>query len=130
MTATIRRIAFALVVCALLGASASAGVKRRSVSIGDDVTVGDTVVKKGDYEITFDDQAQELKILKGGKVVAQTPARVEEGKGAGRYKSAFTTVKDADGARLLSGVSIGGKYVVISSGKIAAATAGAARDTQ
>ena len=130
MTANIRRIAFALVVCALLGTSALAGVKKSSVTINADVTVGDTVVKKGSYEVTFDEQTQELKILKGDKVVAQTQARLEEVKSAGKYKPAYTTVKDAAGAKLLSSISLGGKYAVVSSEKVAAAMAEAARDTQ
>ncbi|HLL73903.1 MAG TPA: hypothetical protein VK421_01290 [Pyrinomonadaceae bacterium] len=130
MTATIRRIAFAFVVCALLGTSALADVKKNSVTINSDVTVGDTVVKKGSYKVTFDEQTQELKILKGDKVVAQTQARLEEVKSAGKYKSDYTTVKDAAGVKLLSSVSIGGKYAVVSSEKVAAAMAEAARDTQ
>lgn len=130
MTRPFRRIAFALVVCALLGTSASAGVKRNNVTFSDDVTVGDTVVKKGSYEITFDDQTQELKIIKGDKVVAQTQARFGEVKTAGKYKLAYTTVKDADGATLVSSISLGGKYAIVSSERIPAARAGAARAGQ
>ena len=130
MTTPIRRIAFALVVCALLGASASAGVKRNNVTFNDDVTVGDTAVKKGSYQVTFDDQTQELKILKGDKVVAQTKARFGEVKSAGKYKAAYTTVKDAEGVKLVSSVSLGGKYAVVSSERVAAAVAEAGRAGQ
>ncbi|HEY9285363.1 MAG TPA: hypothetical protein VIP46_18060 [Pyrinomonadaceae bacterium] len=130
MTTHVRRIAFALVVCALLGTSASAGVKRNNVTFNDDVTVGDTAVKKGSYEITFDDQTEELKILKGDKVVAQTKARFGEVKSAGKYKPAYTTVKDAGGAKLVSSVSLGGKYAIVSSERVAAAVAEAGRAGQ
>ena len=130
MRTAIGRIAFALAVCALLGASASAGVKRNNVTFNDDVTVGDTAVKKGSYEITFDDQTQELKIVKGDKVVAQAKARLGEVKSAGKYKAAYTTVKDAGGIKLVSSVSLGGKYAIVSSERVAAATADAARAGQ
>lgn len=130
MTTQIRRIAFALVVCALLGATASAGVKRSNVTFNDDVTVGDAAVKKGSYEITFDDQTNELKILKGDKVVAQTQARLGEVKKAGKYAPAYTTVKDAQGTKLVSSVSMGGKYAIVSSERVAAATADAGRAEQ
>ena len=129
-TTAIRRIAFALVVCALLGTSAQAGVKRNNVTFGDDVTVGDTAVKKGSYDVTFDDETQELKILKGGKVVAQTKARLGEVKSAGKYKPEYTTVKDAQGVKLVSSVSVGGKYAVVSSERVAAAVADATRAEQ
>jgi hypothetical protein len=130
MTTHFRRIAFALVVCALLGASASAGIKRNNVTFNDDVTVGDTVVKKGSYEVAFDDETQELKILKGDKVVAQTKARFGEVKSASKYKLAYTTVKDAEGVKLVSSISVGGKYALVSSERVAAAVAEAGRAGQ
>ena len=130
MTAAIRRITFALVACALLGTSASAGLKKSRVNIGKDVTVGDAVIKGGDYEVTFDDQTRELKILKGRKVVARTQARFDEFKDVGKYKVAYTTVRDAQGAVLMSRVSVGGKYALITSERVAAAMADSGRAGQ
>jgi hypothetical protein len=123
MKTRIRRITFALVACAVLGATALAGVKGKNVTFQEDLTVGDTLVKKGDYKVTFDDQAQELKVLKGGKVVAQTTAHTGEVK-SGRYKTVYTTLKAADGTKLLSSVDMGGGYAVISSERVAAARSG------
>ena len=130
MTAAIRRIALAFIACALLGTSASAGLKRNRVTISNDVTVGDAVVKRGDYEVTFDDQTRELKILKGDKVVAQAQARFDEFNGGGKYKVAYTTVKDAQGAVLMSRISVGGKYALITSERVAAAMADSGRAGQ
>ena len=130
MTTAIRRIAFALIACALLGTSASAGLKRNNVTFSDDVTVGDAVVKKGSYGVTFDDQAKELKILKGGKVVARTQARFDEFKDVGKYKVAYTTVRDAQGATLVLRVSVGGKYVLVTSERVAAAVTDSGRAGQ
>ncbi|PYS78854.1 MAG: hypothetical protein DMF67_08225 [Acidobacteria bacterium] len=124
MRTHIQRIALALVVCALLGATALADTKSKNVTFQVDVTVGDTLVKKGSYKVTFDDQAQELKVLKDGKVVAQTTARPGEVKSAGKYRAVYTTLEAADGTTLLSGVDMGGKYAVISSERVAAARSG------
>jgi hypothetical protein len=130
MTTPFRRITLALVVCALLGAPAAAGVKRNDVTFAHDVTVGDTLVKKGRYAVTFDDQTEELKILKGERVVARTKAHFGELKSSSKHKPAYTAVKDAEGATLITGVRVGGEYAIISSERVAAATAKAARGEQ
>jgi len=113
------QIAFALVVCALFAAPALAGVKSTNVTFTADVTVGETLVKKGNYKVSFDDETQELKVLKGSKVVAQTKANLNELKRAGKYRYVYDTLKDAQGNTLLSTVNIGGQYAVISNEKIA-----------
>jgi hypothetical protein len=127
MRTAIRHTTFALVVCALLGASALAGVKRNNVTFGSDVTVGDATVKKGSYEAVFDEETNELTIKKGDKVIAQTQARYGEVKSAGKYKPVYTTVKDAEGNKLVSSVAVGGKYAIVTSERVAAAVAGASR---
>ncbi len=121
MRTRLQTIAFALAVCALLAAPALAGGKSKSVRFDVDVTVGDTLIEKGTYEVTFDDKSQELTIRKGSKVVAQTPAALAELKRPGRYRPVYDTLKDASGTTLLSTVDMGGKYAVISGEKLAAA---------
>ncbi len=115
------RIAFALAVCALLSTAALAGVKSKEVTFSADVTVGDTVVKKGSYRVTYDEETQELKILKGRKAVAQTKADLAEPKPGSKYKYDYNTLQDARGTVLLSSVDFGGRYAVINNEKIAAA---------
>ena len=129
MKTRLQTIAFALVVCALLSTSALAGVKSRQVRFDVDVTVGDTVIEKGSYEVTFDDKAQELTVRKGGKVVAKTSAALAELKRAGKYRPVYDTLRDASGTVLLSTVEMGGKYAVINGDKIAAARS-ASKDGQ
>ncbi|MDQ3805271.1 MAG: cytochrome c biogenesis protein ResB [Acidobacteriota bacterium] len=77
MRTRLQTIAIALVVCALLGTSALAGAKSRNVNFAEDVTVGDTVVEKGVYEVTYDDKAQELTIRRGGEATLPDGTRVE-----------------------------------------------------
>jgi len=48
------------------------------VSFNEDLTVGGTVVKKGDYKVTFDDQNRQLLISSGKRVVARAAASLEE----------------------------------------------------
>lgn len=121
MRTRLQQLAFALVVCALVAAPASAKVKSTNVTFTADVTVNDTLVEKGTYKVSFDDESQELKILKGTKVVAQTKASLNALKRNGTYQYVYDTLKDAGGNTLLSSVKLGGGYAVITNEKIAQA---------
>ena len=71
-----------LVVMVLAGAIAS-GVAlakeiKKQVTFSDPVVVNGTVVKKGTYDAVFDDQSNELSIVKGDKIVAKAPAKLEK----------------------------------------------------
>ena len=69
----------ALMVCALTGSAALAKVKSKTISVGTDFVVGDTLVKKGTYKFSFDDQTNELSIIAKDKtVVARAAARLEK----------------------------------------------------
>lgn len=120
MRKLIQRTATSLFMCALLGTAALADVKSKQVTIYSDVTVGDTPVKKGSYKVTYDEQSRELKLIKGGKVVAQARASVGEATDAGKAKGAYTTLRAADGTSLLATVNLGGSHAIIESEKIAA----------
>lgn len=118
MKTSLHRIASALLVCALVNAVALASVKSKNVTFARDVKVGGTLVKKGNYKVTFDDQTNELTISKNQKIIAKTTARLEERKSQSRYSPSYYVIeheKESD-ATLLS-VNIGGKYAVISRDK-------------
>ena len=69
----------ALMVCALTGSAALAKVKSKTITVGTDFVVGDTLVKKGTYKFSFDDQTNELSIIAKDKtVVARAAARLEK----------------------------------------------------
>ena len=87
-----------LVVMVLVGAIAS-GVAlakeiKKQVTFTDPVTVNGTLVKKGTYEAVFNDQTNELSIVKDGKVVASAPAQLE--KRAERDRAVYET-RDKEG---------------------------------
>ena len=78
----LNRIALALVLCATVaGGIASAKVKDRMVSFGQDFMVGSTAVKKGTYRVVFDDRTNELTIQDKQKTtIAKTSAHLEKRK--------------------------------------------------
>jgi hypothetical protein len=99
---------------ALTGVVAFAKVHKQKVTFENDMKVNGTLVKKGTYELKFDDESGQLSISKNGKQVAQTMARVES-----REKKAndFQLRSTVSGDEMhLTGVTFGGsdKNIVIS----------------
>lgn len=78
MVKLVNRLVVMVLVGAVAGGVALAKVVRREVTFAQAVVVNGTLVKSGTYEAVFDDQTNELSIVKGKKVVARTPARIEQ----------------------------------------------------
>jgi len=101
---------------ALTCVAALAKVQRHKVKFENDVKVNNTVLKKGTYEIKFDDQTGQFSVLQGNKVVVETTAKLEpRTKKAGDFQ--MRSVGTGDGTELI-GVTFGGsdKDIVISGG--------------
>jgi hypothetical protein len=114
MKSILNRVAVVLVVAALTSVVALAKVQTHRVTFENDLKVNNTLVKKGTYEVSFDDQTGQFSILKNKKVVAQTTARLEpRAKKASDFQMRSTG--SGDEAQLI-GVTFGGsdKDVVIS----------------
>jgi hypothetical protein len=114
MKSIVSRVMVIMMVGALTGVVAFAKVHKQRMTLSSDVKVNDTVVKKGNYEVKFDDETGQLSIVKNGKVIAQAMAKVE----ARAKKASDFQIRSAgsdDGAKLL-GVTFSGsdKDVVIS----------------
>ena len=77
MKSLVSRVLVVMMVGALASVVAFAKVHKQRMTFNSDVKVNDTVVKKGDYEVKFDDESGQLSIVKNGKVVAQAMAKVE-----------------------------------------------------
>jgi hypothetical protein len=73
---SMKRIIVGLMVMALAGVSVLAGAKSKSVTFREDVTVNGTVVKKGTYKVTFNDETGELQITDGKKLIAKARAKL------------------------------------------------------
>ncbi|HLL70726.1 MAG TPA: hypothetical protein VK363_04790 [Pyrinomonadaceae bacterium] len=131
MKKNLHRIALAFVVCTLLSAStALAGGKSKRVIFDTDVMVGDTLVKKGSYKVTFDEQTGMLTIMSGRDVVAKTSARLEEFKNKSEQATVYRTWKNSKADSVLSRVNLGSQYAVIGGDNAAATSAPAATGQQ
>ena len=115
MKSIVSKMMAVLMVSALTGVVALAKVHKEKVTFDSDIKVNGTVVKKGSYDVKFDDESGQLSIVKNGKVVAQATAKLEQ-----REKKAndFQLRSTTDGGETnLVGVTFGGsdKNVVITS---------------
>ena len=77
MKSIVNRIAVVLVIGALTSMVAFAKVQKHKVTFENDIKVNGTLVKKGTYDVKFDDQSGQLSIVKNGKTVVEATARVE-----------------------------------------------------
>ena len=77
MKSIVSRMLVVLMVGALTSVIALAKVQKHTVTFDNDIKVNGTVVKKGTYDVKFDDESGQLSIVKNGKVVAQAMARLE-----------------------------------------------------
>src|SRR5215475_7294661 len=94
-----------LIVACLLFTFASAtafgNTRKSTIAFSADTKVNGTLVKKGKYEAVFDDQAGELSIFKGAKLIAKTSARLEKRDRKARTSEVQTTLEGMD-QRLVS----------------------------
>ena len=77
MKSIVNRMVAVLMVGALTGVVAFAKVHKQRVTFENDIKVNGTLVKKGNYEVKFDDETGQLTIAKNGKTVVQTMAKLE-----------------------------------------------------
>ena len=76
MKSLIKGLMVASLLVTLASTAAFANTKQSTIVLSADTKVNDMLVKKGTYKAVFDDQSNELSIVKGGKVVAKTTARL------------------------------------------------------
>lgn len=115
MKSIMNRMLVVLMVGALTSVVALAKVHKHKVTFDSDIKVNGTLVKKGTYDVKFDDQTGQLSIAKNGKVVAQAMAKLEQrGKKANDFQ--LRSSGTGDDTQLI-GVTFGGqdKDVVITS---------------
>ena len=106
MKSIVNKVMAVLMVGALTSVVALAKVHKEKVTFESDIKVNNTLVKKGTYDLKFDDQSGQLSISKHGKVVAEAMTKVES-----RAKKAadFQIRSVTNGNELqLAGVTFGG----------------------
>ena len=115
MKSIVNRMVVVLMVAALTSVVAFAKVRKQTVTFDTDIKVNDTLIKKGTYQVKYDDETGQLSILQNGKTVVQATTRLED-----RVKKAndFVLRSEVNGDQTqLTGVTFGGsdKNVVITS---------------
>ena len=78
MKTTFNRIAFALLICSLTATAAFAKASKETVKFPVDMKVNGTLVRKGTYDVKFDEDKGELSIMQDNKLIARTNATVEK----------------------------------------------------
>ena len=78
MKSIVSKMVAVVMVGALTSVVAFAKVQKEKVTFDSDIKVNGTVVKKGTYDLKFDDESGQLSITKNGKVVAQAMAKAEQ----------------------------------------------------
>lgn len=110
------KLAGMVLVGAIAGGGAFAKETKKEVTFLQPVVVNGTLVKEGTYSAVFDDQTNELSIVKGRKVVARAPAQLE--KRVERDRAAYITREagDSTNAVLLSvGLKHGNRATIVNS---------------
>ncbi|HEX8140551.1 MAG TPA: DUF2911 domain-containing protein [Pyrinomonadaceae bacterium] len=125
MKSIINRMVVALVVLAMSSLAVLADGKSKNVTFNDDVTVNGTLVKRGTYKVTFDEQSNELSIERYNKTIAKTSARAEK-----REKKAERTevnTRKNNNKVELSSIAFGGEdqNIVVGSSSASGSTVGA-----
>ena len=106
MKSIVNRMVVDLMVAALTSVVALAKVHKQKVTFESDIKVNGTLVKKGTYDVKFDDETGQLSISKNGKVVAEAMTRTEQrARKAGDFQVRSTT--SGDETQLVS-VTFGG----------------------
>ena len=116
MKSIVSKMMAVLMVGALTGVVALAKVHKEKVTFDSDIKVNGTLVKKGTYDVKFDDESGQLSITKNGKTVAQATAKLEQReKKANDFQLRSTVNGDETN---LTGITFGGsdKNIVITGG--------------
>ena len=74
----VNRIAVVLLIASLATVAAFAKTRSEKVTFLNDIKVNGTVVKKGVYDLKFDDKTGDVSIVKNGKVLASANTTVEK----------------------------------------------------
>ena len=113
MKSMVNRMVAILMVAALTSVVAFAKVSKQRVTFENDVKVNGTLVKKGNYEVKFDDETGQLTISKNGKTVVQAMAKVQSREKKANDFQLRSTVNGDE--TQLTGVTFGGsdKDIVI-----------------
>lgn len=102
----VNRIVLTLVIGAMAVTMAFGKTRRDTVTFTENVKLNSTLLKSGTYDVAFNEETNELAIIKNGKVVAKTAAKAEPRTGKAS-QTEVKTVTTNSGVELI-GVAFGG----------------------
>jgi hypothetical protein len=118
MIRVVNQLVGMVLVGAIAGSVALAKEIKKEVTFSQPIEVNGTLVKKGTYDAVFDDQTNELSIVKGRKVVARAPAQLE--KRNERDRSVYVTREEEGDSTKVVLLSVtlkdGNRATIVSSG--------------
>ena len=118
----INQIVMAVVMSGLMAMSVWADGKGKDLTLLHDISVNGTVVKQGNYQVTFDKEKNELELWKGKSLVAKTPAHLENLKN--RANDNLVKLTNQGNTNILRSVTIAGENekIVVNDGETIAVT--------
>ena len=106
MKSVMSKVLAVLMVGALTSVVALAKTQKARATFDSDIKVNGTLVKKGSYDVRFDEETGQLAIVKNGKVVAEAMTRLEN---RSRKANDFQIRSVTNGNEVsLAGVTFGG----------------------
>jgi hypothetical protein len=99
-------ISLALTLCALASTMALAKSKSHMITFDQDMLVNGALVKKGEYQVRFNEQNSELTILNGNRAIVT--ATVKEETLAKKAPVTTFDVKTGDKGLMLTKITFGG----------------------
>lgn len=78
MKSFVKNLTLALTFCAVVSGSAFAGERSETVTFNRDVHVNGVLVKKGTYNVKFNDQNGEMTISRGKNEIVRATSRLED----------------------------------------------------
>jgi hypothetical protein len=115
----VNRMVALFVVATITSTAALATTSKREVTFSEPVTVNGVLVKEGTYQVRFDDETNQLTIVKGTKVIARAQAQLKKADGT-RHTSYVTRSDTNDSTKppelLTISLKGGSEASIVSSG--------------
>ncbi len=111
MLKILQRVSVFVLIGVIAEGAAFAKTIKKGITFAQPVVVNGAVVKKGSYDAVFDDQTNELTIVKDRKVVARAPAQLETTQE--RDHGVYLTREEGNSSTLLSVTFKGGKQATL-----------------
>ena len=108
MKSILTQVIIGCLLVTMAGTAAFAKSRKTNIALAVDTKVNGTLVKKGMYEVVFDEESGELSIVKRGKLVVKTTARAEKRDHKARSAEVYTTL-DGMEQKLVS-IAFNGSY--------------------